>query len=531
MNAPAAPESRVGGNGEAGAPWSRLDPGLFRLGLARSLGPMAPIAVTALVARDRLNLQTLITLGGILVTLAVITVIGLVRYATTRYRVTAERVELRSGLVFRRHRSVPRDRVRSVDLTADPLRRIFGLAAVRIGTGQNDDEKGLVLDGISRRDARLLRTELLGRTAPADSVITELRPAWVGYALLSSWSLLIGLAPFGVFFRVLDAVGVDPAEVGFLGDLWESVTATHPAVVVAVALAIVLAIGLTGTLLLYVEAWWNFRLTREPDRTFSIRRGLLTTRSVALEERRLHGVEMAEPLPLRWGRGARVKAVATGLGEDESVVLLPPAPRAEAHRVAAAVLAGDAPHTPAGLTGSAGPAANAGSSVVAAVHAGHFPPTSASPILAPLAVHPRAALRRRVFRAIWPPVAVAVLFGGLAAWLSWVPGLLWVAGPVMLPVTLLLAFDAYRNLGHGLHGPYLVTRYGTARRRTVALRRTGIIGWTISRSPFQRRAGLLTLGATTAAGGGIYKVRDVSVAEGLAFAEESVPGLLAPFVH
>ncbi|GII03033.1 PH domain-containing protein [Planobispora takensis] len=526
MNGPAArtpttPESRTGGNGEAGAPWSRLDPGLFRLGLARSLGPMAPIAVTALVARERLNLQTLITLGGILATLFVIMVIGLVRYVTTRYRVTAERVELRSGLVVRRHRSVPRDRVRSVDLTADPLRRIFGLATVRIGTGQNDEEKGLVLDGISRRDARLLRTALLGRAAPADSVITELRPAWVGYALLSSWSLLIGLAPFGVFFRVLDAVGVSPAEVGSLGELWESVTETHPAVVVAVAVAIVLAIGLTGTLLLYVEAWWNFRLTREPDRTFSIRRGLLTTRSVALEERRLHGVEMAEPLPLRWGRGARVKAVATGLAEDESVVLLPPAPRAEAHRVAAAVLAG---HVPAESVASTTPAGSA-------VLAGYAPPAPASPILAPLAVHPRAALRRRVSRAIWPPVAVAVLFAGLAAWLSWVPGSLWVAGALMLPITLLLAFDAYRNLGHGLHGPYFVTRYGTARRRTVALRRTGIIGWTISRSPFQRRAGLLTLGATTAAGSGIYKVRDVSVAGGLAFAEESVPGLLAPFVR
>ncbi|MGV9771085.1 PH domain-containing protein [Streptosporangium sp. NPDC003464] len=486
---------RVGG-GAAGLEWTRLDPRMPWLSLSWVIGPLAPVAATALVAGDRLNPQTVITLGSILAAAAVITSIGLIRYATTRYRVTGERVELRSGLVFRRRRSVPRDRVRSVEVTAGPMYRIFGLADVKIGTGQNDADEGLSLDGISRADALLLRRGLLGRTARSDSVIAELRPAWIRYALLSSWSPAIGLAPFGLFFRVLDMFGISPTEVGFLGELWAAVTATHPAVVLAVATGVVLAIGLTGTLLLHVESWWDFRLTRGPGRALLVRRGLLTTRSMSLEERRLCGVEVAEPLPLRWGRGARLNAVATGLGEDDSTALLPPAPRAEAHRAAAAVLGEDV-----------------------------------SPTLAPLRPHPRVALRRRAVHAVWPPLVLAPLLAGLAAWLSWVPALLWAAGAALLPAGLLLARDAYRNLGHGLHGPYLVTRYGTARRRTVALRREAIIGWTVGRSPFQRRSGLLTLAATTAAGKGSYKVRDVSVTQGLAFAEEAVPGLLAPFIR
>jgi putative membrane protein len=65
----------------------------------------------------------------------------------------------------------------------------------------------------------------------------------------------------------------------------------------------------------------------------------------------------------------------------------------------------------------------------------------------------------------------------------------------------------------------------------VALKRTDIVGWSISRSIFQRRAGLLTLGAATAAGENCYKVRDVAVSDGLAFAEEAVPDLLAPFLE
>ncbi|WP_055552754.1 hypothetical protein [Streptomyces sp. NBRC 110028] len=41
---------------------------------------------------------------------------------------------------------------------------------------------------------------------------------------------------------------------------------------------------------------------------------------------------------------------------------------------------------------------------------------------------------------------------------------------------------------------YVVASCGTFAHRAAALRRDAIIGWTITRSAFQRRAGLLTLG-------------------------------------
>ena len=43
--------------------------------------------------------------------------------------------------------------------------------------------------------------------------------------------------------------------------------------------------------------------------------------------------------------------------------------------------------------------------------------------------------------------------------------------------------------------------------------------------------GYTVLEAATAAGENCYKVRDVGVADGLAFAEEAVPDLLAPFLE
>lgn len=76
-----------------------------------------------------------------------------------------------------------------------------------------------------------------------------------------------------------------------------------------------------------------------------------------------------------------------------------------------------------------------------------------------------------------------------------------------------------------------MVRSGTVRRSTVALRRGGVIGWTVGQSYLQRRAGLLTLTATTAAGDGAYEVRDADGDEGLRFAAAAVPGLLEPFLE
>src|SRR5947208_14620618 len=72
-------------------------------------------------------------------------------------------------------------------------------------------------------------------------------------------------------------------------------------------------------------------------------RGLLTQRSITLEERRLRGVELSEPLLLRAVGGARCIAITTGLrvgrgAERGGSLLLPPGPRGRARQVAADVL-------------------------------------------------------------------------------------------------------------------------------------------------------------------------------------------------
>ncbi len=117
--------------------------------------PAASFAGTLLITGGTLNLQALITLGSLLITACVITGISLMRFLTTRYRITGDRIELRSGLLFRSHRSIRLDRIRGVDLTANPVHRVFGLTSVRIGTGDqtSSSSRRLSLDGVSKAQA------------------------------------------------------------------------------------------------------------------------------------------------------------------------------------------------------------------------------------------------------------------------------------------------------------------------------------------------------------------------------------------
>ncbi|WP_078854846.1 PH domain-containing protein [Streptomyces sp. NRRL F-5135] len=429
-----------------------------------------------------------------------------VRWRRTRYRVGPERAELHTGLFLLKRRSLARERIRSVDLTANVLLRILGLVKVRIGTGeQTGGESTLELDPVTRAEGERLRRELLARAteeagAYGEGALAAFDRKWIRYAPLSFLAPVLGASAVGGVLQVSEWFGAQSRLFDWLGDFFRATTVLGGSLILLAGMGLAGAVGALG---LWVEMWWNYRLEREAGGTLRVRRGLLTSRSVSIEERRLRGVEVVEPLGVRMVGAARVDAVATGLAHEdedertEAKALLPAAPRTLADTVAARVL-----REPVSPTRGA-----------------------------TLIPHPRAARGRRLRWALGyalAPVAVLTVLGLLLT-----DVLLYVAAAgavVLLPVAVLLALDAYRNLGHGLSGRYLVTRSGTLARTTVALQRGGVIGWRVRQSVFQRRAGLLTLTATTAAGSGGYSVHDAAEGEGLAFAESAVPGLLAPFL-
>ena len=127
------------------------------------------------------------------------------------------------------------------------------------------------------------------------------------------------------------------------------------------------------------------------------------------------------------------------------------------------------------------------------------------------------------------PAFVLVAAAGVAIFSGGSP---WLALPAIaaVPLAAMLALDRYRSLGHALAGSALVTRQGSFERRRDVLACDGIIGWNVRQTYFQRRAGLATLIATTAAGRQQYAVTDVPLSMALSLGNRALPGLLGEFL-
>ncbi|NMI00598.1 PH domain-containing protein [Pseudonocardia acidicola] len=489
--------------------WRRLDGRMLVVGPAHSLVRLLPVIVVLLVSgRGDVN-RLWIALG----ISALLVVFGVVRWRTTQYRITPDRVELHHGWLRRQRRSVPRDRIRTVDLTSKLLHRMFGLSVVHVGAGARSatERSGrLVLDAVSTGEAERLRLALLDHSParvdshaaasrpsappePAGVELARLNRAWIRYAPLT-FSALAGVgAVFAAVHNLVDDLGVDPRRIRAVNEATDQLAAAPLWAAIAVVLVVLVVIAMIGSTVLWAERWWGYRLSREPDGTLLMRRGLLTRRSLSVAQHRLRGAELTEPLLLRLGRAAQSRALTTGLSKEaQGGAVAPPTPRSAAHRVVAEVLRAPAAQSTA----------------------------------APLLRHPRAAVARRLTRALGPAALLAA-----AGWLlaDGVPALSWLrpAALVLVPLALLLGLDRARNLGHALTGRFLVTRQGSLVRRTVALERDGVIGWQVRQSVFQRRSGLVTLEAVTAAGRGGYHVLDVDAAHARELIEQVGPGLLS----
>jgi putative membrane protein len=484
------------------ATWHRLHPRMLLIHPIVEVGRALPALAGIFLAGNAGGNDY----AGIVAT-GVVALAALARWFTTRLRITRESVQLRHGLLRRRTVATARDHIRTVDVTAHPLHRLLGLARVVVGTGTNDrkGEGRLVLDGLTRADAERLRDELLHREAGAVAVADEpgaatelarLDRRWIRYAPFTLSGVVTGLVVWGLFWRVQGESGVDLTRSGPLRSIGDALRSLPTAATVLVVVAAVVLFVTVTSLAGYVLAFWNFRLLRHEGGTLQVTRGLLTTRATSIERRRLVGVTLSEPLPLRVVGAARCTAVATGLrvgrgAERGGEVLLPPAPRAAAVIVAAAVLDG----TPA--------------------------------VTAALRRHGPAARRRRLIRSV---AGCAVLCGGgIAGWLLGGPLWLLVLGCCVLTIAAPLGADRYRNLAHAVDAGYLVTAGGSLVRRRTALQDAAVIGWTLRSTWFQRRAGVVSLTATTAAGRQGYPVRDVPAADALALAESVTPNLLAEF--
>ena len=464
---------------------------------------------------------------------------------TQRFRITDTQLQYRTGLLNRQVKTAPLDRIRSVDLEAQLLHRLLGIRKVSVGTGVDDDR--IELDGVLLVRAEELRSTLLagrhGTPSPApeapvpeaatttplpssttqppatqppesesptpqqattpnaspERVLAEFSWTWLRFAPFDLTRLAVVAAALGV---ISQAVGDDLIPQSF----WEGFDDQAAGLlklgltlfIIGAALASVIAWVLVA-MIGFVVQWWGLRLTSRDD-TLNLTHGLLDTRSISVEEKRVRGVEVSEPLLLRPVKGAELSTLATGVGSGGSTRILPHAPTAMVRTVGEQVL---------GVPG---------------------------PLSLTLISHGPLARRRSHVRQQWGTLFLAVVGLGvflvLDRWgdvdlplvLALAPAAAWI------PFAVLRAELAYHHLGHALTPTHLVVGSGTTARVRTVLETDGIIGWVVERTWFQRRLGLCSLTATTAAGGESVKLLDVAEPVAVSLAQRATPEAVAPFL-
>lgn len=493
--------------GSPGEGWSRLSPRKLLLDPAKAIGQAIVPVVVALIGISQSDTRFWPFVFP-LVVLAPL-VFGALPWLTTHYRLTDSQIQVRSGVLNKTTSTAPLDRVRSVDLEASLLHRVLGLQKVQVGTGVDDDR--ITLDAVAAADAEGLRAHLLSRRAsssptvadadasgtapsavPPDEparVLAEIDWAWLRFAPFSLARLVVLAAAVGALSQFGDQLPIaDTAE-----SAW---TWVHQFALALVVAGLVVG-GLASWVLVavggYIVQWWNMRLTREAG-SLHLTAGLFTTRSITVEEQRVRGVELKEPVLLRLFGGAELSTLATGVGSGGVTAILPPCPRGVARSVAADVL------------------------------------ETHDPMTVQLIEHGPAARRRMWLRHLRGALLVSALAPVAMVWIDlpgWLP---LVVAVVAIVAAAIVAESAYRHLGHARTSDHLVVGSGELTRVRTALEHDGIIGWVVHQSWFQRRLDLATLVATTAAGAEKVMARDIPLSAAIRLADASTPGVLSPWL-
>jgi putative membrane protein len=459
----------------AGEVWQRLSPRMLLVHPVHEILRQIPLLIGSVVLGSATG-NPIWTLVG----LALVVGYGVARWFTTTYRIDAHEVQLRTGVLQRKVLSVPRNRIRSVSTDARLLHRLLGLTVLRLSTGQEARaDAAFALDAVQASQVPGIRAILLADSlAPAEEEavsepgreLARWQPSWLRYSPLSFTGLAMILAAFGVVYQTGAGVALEDSRWARSG--LDAAERFGVVASVAVAAVVVVSASVVLSVLRSLVTYGNLVLRRDAD-VLHLEHGLLRVREHTFDMRRLRGGTLREPLLVRAFGGARLDAVMTGVGgEGEASVLLPPCPRATAETVLTELIA-----RPDAVSG-------------------------------PLRAHGPAATRRRWTRGLALPAVLAVVLLVLAVTVS-VPVWVWPAWVVLTVCCALLAADRSRSLGHRVGGGWLVARAGSAERRRDCIAAPGIIGWTVRQTLLQRRAGVATLVAATAAGVKRYEVIDV----------------------
>lgn len=420
-----------------------------------------------------------------------------IRFYTVSFRVANGEIMIRSGLLSRRERRIPYDRVQEVEIHQGVFHRLLRCAKVDISTAGSDAQEA-ALNVLLKSTAEDLKRAVSQQQSVAptqdESLVLdddrELKNA-SDFAFELDWRTLVlgglsskvvatiggvvGAIAYFKFFvgmgsewmsRVSDRVEKEVGEqnpmaaimdpwqpdlpdtgvLGFVFSFWTDETLPK-----SILLAL---LGLGVAIAAYALRYYAFRLARSHD-LLSTSHGLLTYRQGTLARDRIQALKLEESLLRRWfGMAAvRVDSAGDNTQVDENKnrdVLVPGAKLADAEEIARQAIPGL---------------------------------TSLKPVWN--RISPKAIMRGS--KKGWLLVTLAMLqtvAAGHWIWLMWIPA---------FPLIYLFNYKWYQHTGYWSSDDYVLVRKGWVNRSTVCIPTRNIQSVALQQSPFDRRLQLASL--------------------------------------
>jgi len=415
---------------------------------------------------------------------------ALARYFSFTYRIEGAELITQEGILGRKQRSIPLERIQEIRVEQGVLHRVFDVVDAKIETGGGGGAEAS-LSVLSRSEVERLRRAVFERVAkirseagaergeeriavaPGRVIIRRLGLKDLVLIGLTTNHLISALALAGAIWNFAE----DLLQDNFYKRAGETLyressrffmrnAAPTVALAFAVALAVIL-IGMIFSTAVAIIRFYGFTLSLSGE-DLHRRYGLLTRRSSSLPRRRIQVLKIEEKLFRRLFGLATLRADTSGGQRDNEDddsgrdVLLPITRRGAVDPLLAIFF----PDFDAGATEGAGGV--------------EWRRVS------------RLAIRRGAIKgAVVCALAAAILFGA-----DWRIAALWPLA--LLPLVYFISVANYRNLGYTLSGRYFCARRGWAGRSTHVVPIDKIQAVEVSQSPFDRRLGLATLSVDTA---------------------------------
>lgn len=395
---------------------------------------------------------------------------GILSWLRFTYWIEEGELRIEEGIIVRKKRYIPFERIQSLDFSEGIFHRPFGLVKVKAETAGTSGEAEAELTAVKKEEAlaiqEILQNIKFARANESErELMKEERKEEILYKitlkellLLASTSGGVGVIISAIFALIFQFEELIPYEKIFKE--FESIAANgflFLSIVVFLLFLLVWVLAVIGTMVKYA----NFTLKKVDD-DFIITRGLLEKRQLTIPLKRIQAVRISENLLRQPLKLASVFIESAG-GSAEDV---------ESARVSIVPLVKKAR--------------------IREIVEAHLDDYT---LIDPITPVPRRALKRYIVRD-WLPLLpiVLILFYFLRLW-----GLL---ALTLFPLMSLWSIQKYKDACWGIAKNQLTLSYRTLIKHTVFMKRNRIQAFHTKTSFFQRKVGLSTITATVKSGAG-----------------------------